>query len=53
MVMGAPNPESKRDKPKERRIKVAKNSKKPKSVQKAETAQAMIHRQQAKWQFKN
>lgn len=38
--MGAPNPESDRDKPKERRIKVGKNSKKPKVIQKAETGQA-------------
>lgn len=35
MVMGAPNPDNKTDKPKESRIKVAKNSKKPKSTQKA------------------
>lgn len=33
--MGAPNPDNKADKPKESRIKVAKNSKKPKSTQKA------------------
>ncbi len=34
--MEAPDPESKRDKLKERRIKVAKNNKKPKTVQKTE-----------------
>lgn len=34
--MEAPDPESKRDKLKERRIKVAKNNKKPKAVQKTE-----------------
>lgn len=34
--MEAPDPESKRDKLKERRIKVAKNNKKPKAVQKIE-----------------
>lgn len=38
--MGAPNPEGKRDKPRERRIKVAKNSKRPKIVQKAEAGQS-------------